>query len=97
MFRHILRPTNRTLTVRLLTHLLRPAFSEAGSNNRFHENKVYAAFTRYMREAAGKYLRSRLKGLMQYLAKHTKNIKLAKSVQSHCFHSLMDIFEKCSI
>lgn len=56
MFRHLLRPTSTSLTVRLLTHLLRPSFSDTGANSRVHESKVYAAFARYMREAAGKKL-----------------------------------------
>ncbi|KAH3805220.1 hypothetical protein DPMN_133517 [Dreissena polymorpha] len=33
--------------------LLQPQFSEEGSNKRSFENKVYGAFTRYLREVAG--------------------------------------------
>jgi len=38
----------------MLTSLLKPQFSETGSNNRQYEQVVYAAFTRYLREVASK-------------------------------------------
>lgn len=44
-----------TLTMKVLVMLLKPRFSETGSNKRRFENEVYEAFTKYLREAASKY------------------------------------------
>lgn len=38
----------------MLTTLLKPQFSEDGSNSKEMEKKVYAAFLRYLREVASK-------------------------------------------
>ncbi|XP_069109504.1 uncharacterized protein [Argopecten irradians] len=51
-FVFLLRPSNKKLTVRALTHYLKPNFSETGSNGRVQEGAVYAAFMRYIREVA---------------------------------------------
>lgn len=40
------------MTVRKLQHLLKPEFSERGSNARMFEGDVYRAFIKYVREAA---------------------------------------------
>jgi len=37
-----------------VTNLLKPEFSEEGSNSRTFENAVYAKFMKYPREAASK-------------------------------------------
>lgn len=42
------------MTVRKLQHLLKPEFSERGSNARMFEGDVYRAFIKYVREAASK-------------------------------------------
>lgn len=54
-FLYLLRPSAgpSSMTRRKLIHLLEPVFSEDGSNQRQNENLVYAAFTKYSREAAG--------------------------------------------
>lgn len=52
LFLHLLRPCSNSLTVKYLVQLLKPEFSEEGSNNRRHENAVYAAFQKYLREIA---------------------------------------------
>ena len=54
-FLYLLRPsaTPCSMTRRKLIHLLEPIFSEDGSNQQQNENLVYAAFTKYSREAAG--------------------------------------------
>ncbi|XP_033748894.1 uncharacterized protein LOC117333620 [Pecten maximus] len=53
MFLHLLRPnSSKTMTYKLLTHLLKPSFSEEGSNARMFESSLYAAFVRYLRTAA---------------------------------------------
>lgn len=55
MFLHLLRPEPRqALTVKNVTNLLKPEFSEEGSNSRIFENAVYAKFMKYLREAASK-------------------------------------------
>ena len=56
MFLHLLRRNpDHKLTVKQLVNLLKPEFSPEGSNSRSLENKVYAAFVKYMREVASKY------------------------------------------
>lgn len=58
MFLHLLRRNpDHMLTVKQLVHLLKPEFSPEGSNSRSLENKVYAAFVKYMREVASKYIK----------------------------------------
>ncbi len=53
-FLHLFTPSSHgSLTRRKLVHLLKPMFSEDGCNQRQHENLVYAAFSKYCREAAG--------------------------------------------
>ena len=56
MFLHLLRPgPSQPLTVRNVTNLIEPEFSEDGSNiSRTLENAVYAKFIKYIREAASK-------------------------------------------
>lgn len=55
-FLHLLKPNpNLRITVKQLTQLLKPEFSAEGSNSRSMENKVYAAFIKYLREVASKY------------------------------------------
>ena len=55
MFLHLLRPgPPQPLTVKNVSNLLKPEFSEEGSNNRTFENAVYAKFMKYLREAASK-------------------------------------------
>ena len=43
-----------TLTVRSLVGLLKPRFSEEGSNRRRFENEIYAQFMKYIRLVASK-------------------------------------------
>lgn len=52
MFRHLFIPKSSTLTLKAVIGLLRPVFSEDGSNNRQFENACYAAFMRYLRAVA---------------------------------------------
>ncbi|KAJ7380778.1 hypothetical protein OS493_007158 [Desmophyllum pertusum] len=48
---HIFRPnTAAALTIKKVTNLLTPTFSEDGSNQRRYEGIVYGAFCRYLRE-----------------------------------------------
>lgn len=55
MFLHLFRPSDASvLSLKMVTTLLKPNFSESGSNRRRFENEVYAAFTKYLREAASK-------------------------------------------
>jgi len=55
MFLYLLRPSpSGNLQLKQLTHLLKPAFSEEGSNNRKYENAAYTAFLKYLREVASK-------------------------------------------
>lgn len=43
-----------TLTVKELQQLLKPEFSESGSNARMYKGDVHSAFIKYVREAASK-------------------------------------------
>ncbi|XP_015777267.1 PREDICTED: uncharacterized protein LOC107355242, partial [Acropora digitifera] len=53
MFLYLLRPSHaETLTVKKVTHLLKPEFSEEGTNSRKFENAVYSQFLKYLREVA---------------------------------------------
>ncbi|KAJ7385152.1 hypothetical protein OS493_017528 [Desmophyllum pertusum] len=52
IFLHLLRPgPSQDLTVRIVTNLLKPAFSEEGTNSRKFENEVYELFMKYLRVA----------------------------------------------
>ncbi|XP_069110269.1 uncharacterized protein [Argopecten irradians] len=51
-FQFLFQPTTNKMTYRMLTTLLKPQFSEDGSNSKEMEKKVYAAFLRYLREVA---------------------------------------------
>ncbi|KAL5007947.1 hypothetical protein ScPMuIL_013528 [Solemya velum] len=68
-FVFLLRPGSEcTLTMKALTHLLKPKFSDEGSNSRRFEGIVYAAFTRYVREAAsGRRGGVSLKQILQFV------------------------------
>ena len=53
MLQHLLRPgAEANLTVPILLHLLKPKFSEEGSNSLKFEKEVYQLFVRYIREVA---------------------------------------------
>ncbi|XP_056003517.1 uncharacterized protein LOC125657381 [Ostrea edulis] len=51
-FLYLFQKHSLPLTFRMLTFLLKPQFSQEGSNNIEVEKKVYAAFVRYLREVA---------------------------------------------
>lgn len=55
IFLHLLRrdPGSTVITLKKIT-ILKPLFSAEGSNARKYEGDVYAAFLKYMREAASK-------------------------------------------
>lgn len=55
MFLHLFRQRSTTLTLKAVIGLLRPVFSEDGTNSRVFENVTYAAFMRYLRVVASKY------------------------------------------
>jgi hypothetical protein len=51
---HLITQENRPpLTLKMLTHLLKPQFSATGSNLRVTESTVYQKFVKYTREVAG--------------------------------------------
>ena len=56
-FLYLFRPgATNMLTLRKLISLLKPNFSEVGSNKRKFENEVYTPFSNYLREAASEFL-----------------------------------------
>ena len=54
-FVYLFHPNQVHLTFRKLTSILRPSFSEEGSNKRLFENLTYAAFLKYLREVSSEY------------------------------------------
>ena len=54
LFLYLMRPNDaKQLSRKQLVFLLKPSFSEEGTNARKYENNVYASFTKYVRESAG--------------------------------------------
>ena len=51
-FLDILEPRQTRLTVKCLMQLLKPMFSEEGSNKRRFESEIYAEFLKYVRQVA---------------------------------------------
>ncbi|KAJ8320858.1 hypothetical protein KUTeg_002445 [Tegillarca granosa] len=52
---YLFTPSNRvTLTVARLLGMLKPNFSDAGSNDRMHQEESYSHFVKYVREIAGR-------------------------------------------
>ncbi|KAL5013702.1 hypothetical protein ScPMuIL_007972 [Solemya velum] len=51
-FQHLFRNKRVTLTMKKLTSLLKPDFSEEGSNARMYEKNLYSHFVKYVRETA---------------------------------------------
>ena len=54
---HLFRKNEATtLAIRRIQEILKPDFSEQGSNTRVFEGQVYTAFVKYLREVASKFL-----------------------------------------
>ena len=52
---HLFRPNENTqMTFRRIISLLKPNFTEDGSNERLYQN-IYNIFVKYLREASSKY------------------------------------------
>lgn len=49
---HLLRPSNTTMTARMLIHLLKPQFSEEGSSAFLKEKEMYSLLIKYIRQVA---------------------------------------------
>ena len=49
----LLQPSKTTITMKRITTLLRPSFSEEGSNAFHYEKEVYSLLIKYLREVAG--------------------------------------------
>ena len=68
MFLYLLRHSQaETLTVKKVTHLLKPEFSEEGTNSRKFENAVYSQFLKYLREVASKIYLNKMNNLRRGL------------------------------
>ena len=54
VFLYLLRPSqdNARMTVPMILHLLKPKFSEEGSNSFMYEKAIYGKFVKYLREVA---------------------------------------------
>jgi hypothetical protein len=52
--KYLLQSPNLPLTMKRLTTMLRPKFSEEGSNANRFEKEVYQMFIKYLRELSGK-------------------------------------------
>ena len=59
MFKYLFLPSDaKSLTVKAVTTLLKPKFSEEGCNSRIKENEIYTSFLKYLREVASKCLQN---------------------------------------
>ena len=54
MFLHLFTPSQTKLTLKALLQILKPSFSEEGSNDRHFENAVYSVYLKYLRSVASK-------------------------------------------
>ena len=52
MFIHLFRKGTTLLTIKQIQSLLKPAFSEDGSNDRQYEGATYHSFIKYLRQVA---------------------------------------------
>ena len=69
MFLYLLRPTenNAKLTVPLILHLLKPMFSEEGSNSLKYEKAVYSKFVKYLRDVASGRRVTTLENILEFV------------------------------
>ena len=59
MFKYIFQPSKAgTLTVKMISNLLKPTFSCVGSNERMYENAVYAVFMKHSVAVACRFVYS---------------------------------------
>ena len=67
-FLYLFRPQeNARLTVPLILHLLKPKFSDEGSNSLMHEKAVYGKFVKYLREVAIGRRMTSLENVLQFV------------------------------
>ena len=69
MFLYLLRPpqNNAKLTVPLIVHLLKPTFSEEGSNCLKYEKAVYSKFVKYLRDVASGRRVTTLENILEFV------------------------------
>ena len=69
MFLYLLRPpqNNAKLTVPLILHLLKPTFSEEGSNSLKYEKAVYSKFVKYLRDVASGRRVTTLENILEFV------------------------------
>ena len=69
LFLYLLRPSQNkaTLTVPMLIHLLKPKFSEEGSNSLIHEKAVDGKFVKYVREVASGRRVTSLENVLEFV------------------------------
>lgn len=83
VFLYLFRPSpSANLTRRMITHLLKPNFSEEGSNTKKLEHEVYSSFSRYIREvAAGRRNNISLNHVLQFVTGSDEEPPLGFAVQ----------------
>ena len=69
MFLYLLRPpqNNAKLTVPLILHLLKPTFSEEGSNSLKYEKAVYSKFVKYLRDVVSGRRVTTLSNILEFV------------------------------
>ena len=67
MFPHLLRVSNTQMSVKMLIHLLKPTFSEEGSNSLIYEKVVYSKFVKYVREVASGRRVTSLENILEFV------------------------------
>ncbi|VDI77574.1 Hypothetical predicted protein [Mytilus galloprovincialis] len=67
-FLHLLRPSSVPLTLKSVLLILKPSFSEKGSNTQIQEDRAYSAFVRYVRSVgSGRRPGLTLSNLMEFV------------------------------
>ena len=68
-FLYLLRPSqnNARLTVPMILHLLKPTFSEEGSNSLMYEKAIYGKFVKYLREVSSGRRVTSLENVLEFV------------------------------
>ena len=68
-FLYLLRPlqNNARLTVPMIFHLLKPTFSEEGSNSLMYEKAIYGKFVKYLREVSNGRRVTSLENILEFV------------------------------
>ena len=83
VFLHLLRPTSTKLTSRILIHLLKPKFSEEGTNVLTYEKAVYGKLVKYIREVESGRRVVTLENILEFITGASEEPPLGFSQEPH--------------